>query len=97
MTSVDQFYKKVLRFKNGFKLPHTIAGGRDGYLVVEINDTDVVILQNKTRQKHKIHRLRDLFVNGGFTGPQNGKYYDRKSKFGHLRMKNAVVYFLEKL
>jgi hypothetical protein len=79
------------------KLPLLIKGGKNGYLLTDIDEENVTILQRKTSQKHKVHCLNELFTKGTFTGPRNGVIYNRDTKWGHLGMKNAIVDFLIKL
>lgn len=78
------------------KLPLLIKG-RNAYLLTDIDEENVTILQRKTSQKHKVHYLNELFTKGTFTGPRNGVIYNRDTKWGHLGMKNAIVDFLIKL
>jgi hypothetical protein len=99
MRTETEFTNTYNYFKDEYssKLPLLIKGGRNGYLITDMDEENVTILQCKTSQKHKVDHLNGLFTKGTFTGPRNGVIYNRDTRWGHLGMKNAIVDFLIKL
>ncbi len=100
MGSLKDFIRKYNCLKKQFVRQHSllIPGGRKGYLITNVSDTEVVITQGKTEQKHKLIYLQSLFVDPkSFYGPRNGMEYKRDTRYGHLLMKNAIVDYLEQI
>jgi hypothetical protein len=96
MKTVQQFRKRIELLRSRVKQEKvSIPGGRSDYFVKSVDDKFVIILQGKTLQKHKIEQLESLFTKGYFFAPQKKIKYDRDTKTGHLRMKNAIVDYLE--
>ena len=97
MRNKDDFKDKYDKLKKQFETKGNllIPGGRNGYLITNVEDQFVTIKQGKTFQKHKINHLQSLFTIGYFYGPRNNLKYNADYRKGHLLMKHAIIEYLK--
>ena len=75
-----------------------VPGGREGYKIIEItNFNDIITLHENTRKVHKYDQIYSLYTKSFFISPQTKTRHDRNSRYGDVRIKNAIVDYLKEL